>query len=140
DLESLRSWLLARGMRADVSPREVQDRLRLPLRGRLFRNIDRTASRGSLRAFKQRMHISRPDQRRPEIFAPFDYLAELPMGIILAAFPRDAIEIQEDAWPRATQELIDLAGDVADVDVRSFGIGHVDRAHASHVDRNVGSR
>src|SRR3546814_1792517 len=47
--------------------------------------------------------------------------------------PCNPIQIEEEAWLWLTNEFVDLAADVAQIDVRAIGVAHVNRMAAAEI-------
>ena len=79
-------------------------------------------------------------ERGTEIVRAADHLARLPVGVVGIALPSRLMAVEEQAGPRPLEEFIDLAADIAEIDVRRGRIGHVGGGAAAEIDMDVGRR
>src|SRR3546814_14265850 len=81
-----------------------------------------------------------PRSTRTYTLFPYTTLFRSPEAVVRVPLPAvDALGIEEQAGPRLPQELVDLAADVAEIDVGGQGVGHVDAGQAAGVDQHVRS-
>src|SRR3546814_6587107 len=59
--------------------------------------------------------------------------SDLPVCKAAMLAPCNPIQIEEEAWLWLTNEFVDLAADVAQIDVRAIGAAHVNRMAAAEI-------
>ena len=65
------------------------------------------------------------------------HIAQMPVGKAWIVFPVDAVRVQENAGARSGQEFVNLAADVAHINVRRRRVAGIDRAIGTGIDQNV---
>src|SRR3546814_3737853 len=103
----------------------------------LFRShighTDRTIHRIALRHFELRLHGASLTERGRQVRQPLHHLSKMPVCKAAMLAPCNPIQIEEEAWLWLTNEFVDLAADVAQIDVRAIGVAHVNRMAAAEI-------
>src|SRR4051812_13721398 len=75
---------------------------------------------------------------RDDLLDLVDYRAEHPVGIVGISVPMVAVGVDEQTRPWNAQELVNLAADVAEIDMGHGRVGHIDGTIAPEVDMYIG--
>src|SRR3546814_17692388 len=85
-----------------------------------------------------RLHGASLTERGRQVRQPLHHLSKMPVCKAAMLAPCNPIQIEEEAWLWLTNEFVDLAADVAQIDVRAIGVAHVNRMADRSDERRVG--